>query len=148
MTVKPLESLVISGVMSGKLSLDVSADQGLVVVQNGQPFHPLIETREPRRKSRPHTSRSLHGVGELGRVGCREYDHRTLLLALHLVGSADSHRRMWVDQLPRTFVNLANGLDRLTVIAAPGGITGAQRRQHFLGHRQFPVAGKCEHGVL
>ena len=35
-----------------ELSLDMCADQGLVIGQNGELFHPLIEASKPLRKGR------------------------------------------------------------------------------------------------
>src|ERR1700761_7421012 len=68
-TVKPLESLLISGFMVTELRLDMATDQALVRGQNSEIFGCVIEALKVFRQARPDPCGLLHGVGELGWMG-------------------------------------------------------------------------------
>src|ERR1700749_2252356 len=72
-TVKPLESLLISGFMVIELSLDMATDQALVGGQNSEIFGRFKEPLEVFRQAWTDPRSLLHGVGELGWMGGRQH---------------------------------------------------------------------------
>src|ERR1700761_1826259 len=68
-TVKPLESLEISGVMGRDCSGDMVAHQAQIVGQSYRSFGALNNVLEAGRNGRKYPRSPLHGLGKFGQMG-------------------------------------------------------------------------------